>query len=161
MDPLHTNDTNDMTAEWFNSLPSMHSTRKIDLEGFFVLQDVDKRQIKRKGKGYPTTLLIGGQYFAAPSVTWGDARLAAIHLQTHEPPSLPPRATSQWFRAILDNCVRQTSDITIAVPDVLSPIQTLTRKQRRTRSRKSYKQIILLQRKHGVWNSHPIRCVFA
>ena len=151
-----------MTAEWFNVLPSMRVTSKIDLEAFFVLQDVDKRQIKRKGHGHPTALLVADKYFAAPGVTWHNARLAAIHLQTFDPPSLPPSNISQWFKGILDSCVLPAQDITIAAePQVLDvPKQKLTRKQIQKEMRKRYKNIILLQRKHGVWNSYPIRCSY-
>jgi hypothetical protein len=148
-----------MDEAWFNSLPAMRATSKVDLDAFFVLQDVNMKLIKRKGKGYPTAVFSDNVYAVAPPSTWENARLAALHLQTHEPPSLPPSTISQWFKAVLDNLVPLTPESTTAEPDMTSP--TLTRKQRRKQARKCYKEIILLERKHGIWNSYPFRCAFA
>jgi hypothetical protein len=140
-----------MDEAWFNSLPAVCATRKVDLDAFFVLQDVNPKLIKRKGKGCPTAILSNNVYAAAPPSTWGNARLAALHLQTYEPPSLPLSTISQWFKAVLDNRVPRIPET--AEPDMTSP--TLTRKQRRKQARSCYKKNILLQRKHGIWNYYP------
>jgi len=153
-----------MDEAWFNSLPAMHATSKVDLDAFFVLHDVDTNLIKRKGKGYPTAVFSNNVYAAAPPSSWENARLAALHLQTYEPPSLPPSTISRWFKAVMrsDDLIPAPS-ITIVEPQVHQdlPEQTLTRKQHKKQLRKRYKQIILLQRKHGIWNSCPLRCAFA
>ena len=148
-----------MDEAWFNSLPAVCATSKVDLDSFFVLQDVSPKLVKRKGKGCPTAVFSDNVYAAAPPSTWEHARLAALHLQTHEPPSLPPSTISQWFKAVLDNLVPLTPENTTTEQDTTSP--TLTRKQRRKQARKCYKNFFLLQKKHGVWNPHPFRCTFA
>ena len=155
-----------MDEAWFNSLPAMPATSKVDLDAFFVLQDVDTKLIKRTGLGCPTAILSNNLYASAPPSSWNNARLAAIHLQTYDPPSLPPSTISQWFKAVLGSSVLPTPDIAIAEPQVRQltldvPRQTLTRKPIRKQLRKSYKLIILLQRKYGVWNSYSFRCVVA
>ena len=148
-----------MDEAWFNSLRAMRATSKVDLDAFFVLQDVNTKLIKRKGKGCPTAVFSNNVYAAAPPSTWDNARLAALHLQTHEPPSLPPSTISQWFEAVLDNLVARIPENTTTEPDMISP--TLTRKQRRKQARKRYKQNILLHKKNGVWYPYPFRCAFA
>ena len=148
-----------MDEAWFNSLPAMHSLSKVDLDAFFVLQDTNTKLIKRKGKGCPTAVFSNNVYAVAPSSTWDNARLAALHLRMYEAPSLPPSTISQWFKAVLDNCVPRIPENTTAEPDMTSP--TLTRKQRRKQAHKCYNEILLLQRKHGIWNSYPFRCAFA
>ena len=144
-----------MNEAWFNSLPSMPFSRKVDLDAFFVLQDADLKLIKRRGKGYPTVVVSDNVCYAAPPSTWEIARLAALHLQRHEPPSLPPTSISKWFHAILENC----AELERAEPAVLKP--ALKRKQQRKQARKCYKQNMLLQRKNGIWNSYPIRRALA